>query len=76
VRRRRIEVVVIFFDIFRVIALGTSDAEEPFLQNRVAAVPAGESKTEALVIVADAGDAVFGPAVGAGASIVKGEGIP
>ena len=58
------------------IAFRAGDSEEAFLQDRIDAVPEGERETQALVIVADAGDAVFGPAIGARAGVIVREVIP
>jgi hypothetical protein len=76
VRGGGVEVIVVFFDILAVIALGSAQAEETLFQNRIAAIPEREGETEALVIVADAGDAVFGPTIRSGAGMVVGEIIP
>ncbi len=71
-----IEVIVIFFDVLAVVAFGTSQAEEALFQNGIAAVPESEGETDTLVIVANARDAVFGPAVGARTSVVVREVVP
>ena len=76
VRGSGIQVIVIFFDVLAVIALRAAQAEEALLQNGIASIPEGECKTEALVIVTDAGDPVFGPAIGTRAGVVVGEIIP
>src|ERR1700692_4821639 len=75
-RRRGIEVVIIILDVLTVIAFGPSEAEQALLQDRIAAIPEGESKTKPLVIVTDTGDAILGPAIGARASMIMREVIP
>jgi TRAP-type C4-dicarboxylate transport system permease large subunit len=74
--RRGIEVVIVFLDVLAVIAFGSSQAEQALLQDRIAAIPKGEGKTKALVIVADAGDAVLGPAVGARTGMIVWKIVP
>src|SRR5262249_20762287 len=51
-------------------------AEQPLLEDRVAAVPQRQRQAQALLVVADAGDAVLAPAVGAAAGVVVGEVVP
>ena len=43
---------------------------------RVLAVPEGQAEAEALLVVGNAGDAVFAPAVGARAGVIVGEEVP
>ena len=76
VRRRIVEVEVIFLDVLAVIALRRRQAEEAFLEDRVLAVPEGGGEAEELIAVADAGDAVLAPAVGLAAGEVVGEVAP
>src|SRR5688500_19480499 len=71
-----VEIEIIFFDVFAVIAFTIGQAEVPLLQNGVDAVPQGECKAQALPIVRDAGDAVFAPAIGARARLIMAEIIP
>jgi hypothetical protein len=75
-RWRGIEVVVIFLDVLCVIALRSPQAEQAFLQDRVAAIPKGKGKTKALVIVGNAGNAILGPAVCARAGMIMWKVIP
>ena len=75
-RGRGVEVVVELLDVFAVVAFAAGQPEEPLFEDRVLAVPQGQGKAEALLVVADAGDAVFAPAVGAAAGVVVGEIIP
>ena len=69
-RRQVVEVVVILLDVLAMVAFERSEAEEPLLENRVAAVPECGGEAEELIAVADAGDAVLAPAVGLAASQV------
>ena len=76
VRRRGVEVVVELLDVLAVVALAVGQAEEALLEDRVAAVPQGQRQAEALLVVADAGEAVLAPAVGAAAGVVVREVVP
>jgi hypothetical protein len=64
VRRRAVEVEVVLLDILAVVAFAVGQAEEPFLQDGVLAVPQRQGEAETLVVVRDAGQAVLAPAVG------------
>ena len=64
-RGRRVQIKIIFFDIFAVVALVAGEAEQSFLQDRVTAIPQRQGKTDELVAVANAAQAVFSPAIGA-----------
>src|SRR5262249_16082065 len=50
--------------------------EQPLLENGIVAVPQGQREAEPLLVVGKAGQAVFAPAVGAGAGLVVGEIVP
>src|SRR5262249_7189068 len=67
------QVVVDLLDVLTVVALAVGQAEQALLQDRVVAVPQCQRQAEALLVVADAGDAVLAPAVGAAAGVVMGE---
>ena len=75
-RRRAVEVEVVFLDVLAVIALAVGQAEQALLEDRVLAVPEGQREAEPLLVVGDAGQAVFAPAVGARAGLVVGEVVP
>jgi hypothetical protein len=62
-RRRRIQIKVIFLHVFAVIAFASSQAEQAFLKNRIAPVPQSQLKANLLVPVADAAESVFPPPV-------------
>src|SRR5262245_50281800 len=76
VRRRRIEIEIIFLDVFAVIAFVAGEAEEALLENRVLAVPEGQREADILMAVADTSQAVFAPAVGAAARMVVSQVAP
>ena len=76
VRRRRVEVPPVLLGVLAVVPLGAGEAEDALLQDRVAAVPEREREAERLAVVADAGEAVLAPAVGARAGVVVREEAP
>ena len=58
------------------VAFVAGEAEGPFFQDRVSTVPEGNRETDILVAIANTGETVFVPPVGAGAGLVVGEGFP
>ena len=75
-RRRAVEVEVVLLHILAVIALRIGQAEQPFLQDRVLAVPQGEREAEDLPVVADAAEPVLAPAIGPRPRLVVREVVP
>jgi hypothetical protein len=75
-RRRAVEVEVVFFDVLAVIAFAIGQPEETLLEDRVFPVPEGERKTESLFLVRDAPETILAPAIGPRASMIVGEEIP
>ena len=75
-RGRRVEVEVVFLHVLAVIALVAGQAEDPFFQDGIALVPQRQGETDHLVAVADAGQSIFVPAVGAGTGVVVREIFP
>jgi hypothetical protein len=76
VRRRRVEVEVVFLDVLAVIAFAIGESEQPLLQDRIGAVPQRQRDAQPLPIVGQSRQAVFTPAVGAGARLIVREVIP
>ena len=71
VRGRGVEVIVQLLDVFAVIAFGVGQPEQPFLEDRVLAVPQRQRQAEGIaVVVAESGDAVLAPTIGAAARVV------
>src|ERR1051325_8203910 len=74
--RGRIEVPPVLLGVLAVVALGIAQAEDPLLQDGVASVPEGEGEAEDLGLVADAGQTVLIPAVGAGSRVLVRQVVP
>src|SRR3979490_860109 len=74
--RRRVEVEPVLLGVLAVVALCPGETKDPLFEDRVAAVPKGERETQELPVVADAGETVLVPPVGARASVVVGEEVP
>src|ERR1019366_3836122 len=64
-RGRRIQMEIIFLNIFAVVSFVTCQSEKPLLQNRIPPIPECHRKTNPLQNVANSSDAVFAPSVGA-----------
>ena len=75
-RRRRIKVVIEFLDVLAVIALAVGEAEEAFLQDRVALVPQRERQTQFLLMVGESRDTVLAPAIRAATGVVVWKIVP
>ena len=76
VRGRGIEVVVHLFHVLAVVALRAAQAKQALLQNRVLPVPKPQAEAEQLLVVAEAGQGLLAPAVGAAAGLVVGGVVP
>src|SRR5262245_29797253 len=74
--RRRIEVEVTFLLILAVIAFIAGKPKDTFFQHRIASVPQRHSKTDQLMAIADAGEAVLVPAIGTRSGMVMRERVP
>ena len=75
-RRRGVQVVVQLLHVLAVVTLRPRQAKKAFFQDRVPAVPQGDREAEYLATVADAGEAVLVPAVGARAGLVVRKVVP
>src|SRR5512139_3644159 len=73
---RGVEVIIEFLHVLAVVGFAVGESEQPFLEEGVLLVPQRQSQAQVLVLVAQAGDAVLAPAVGAAARLVVGEVIP
>ena len=76
VRRRVIQVEVAFLDVFAVVAFVVGQTEEPLFEERVATVPKREREADVLMSIAEPGEAVLVPAVGAGSRVIVGKILP
>ena len=71
-----VEVPPVVLDVLTVVGLGPGQPERPLLEDRVAPVPQRQTQAQPLLAVAEAGQAVFAPAVGPGAGVVMGQVVP
>ena len=61
--RAALEMEIVLLDVLAVVALDRGEAEQPFFQDGVVAVPKSWGEDEELIAVAESGDAVLAPAV-------------
>jgi hypothetical protein len=71
-----VQVVIELLAIFAVIALRIGEAKETFFEDRITPVPKGEGETEPLMVIAESGNSIFAPSVGAAAGVIVGKIIP
>jgi hypothetical protein len=76
VARYAVEIIVVFLDVFAMVAFLVGEAKKAFFEKRVALVPEGDRHAEILKPVAESGQAVFVPAINAAAGVVVGEVVP
>ena len=74
--RDRVEVPPVLLDVLAVIALRPGQAEGPLLQDRIAAVPQRQAQAQPLLDVAEPGQAVLAPPVGARPGMVVRQVVP
>src|SRR5262249_17325739 len=67
---------ILFFDVLAMVALGTGQAEQTFLENGVAAIPKGQGEAKPALAVGHAKQAVLAPAVSPAAGLVVCQVIP
>src|SRR6516164_10204871 len=72
-RRKVIDVEVILLDVLTVVAFGVRQAEQALFQDGVPFVPQREGQAQPLLVVADPGQAVLTPPVGAGPRLIMAE---
>src|SRR5260370_34343928 len=75
-RRRGVEVVVKFLNVFAVISLTVRKAEKPLFQNRILPIPKSQTQTKALMVVDQTGNAIFAPTISSTARLVMTEIVP
>src|SRR5205085_5614272 len=71
VRRGRVEIPPVLLRVLAVVPLGSSQPEDSLLQDRIAAVPEGQAQAERLAIVADPGQTILIPAIGARPCVIR-----
>ncbi len=65
-----IEIVIEFLHVLAVVSLVAGEAEKSLLQNGIFSIPERKREAKVLMVVANAQNAVFGPAVGSGACVI------
>ena len=70
---RAVEIPPQLLDVLAVVAFGVGQPEHPLLQDRVLAVPQRQPEAPGLLLVAEAGDGVLAPAIGAPAGVIVGK---
>ena len=76
VRRGRIQVEVVLLHVLPVISLAVGQTEQPFLEDRILAVPQRNREAEQLLLIGDPGESVFAPAISSRARLIVAELIP
>jgi hypothetical protein len=76
VSRCAVEVEIILFHVLPVIGLAVGQAVYPLLEDRVLAIPQCKGKAQSLLVVADPGEAVLTPMIGARAGLIVGKVVP
>src|SRR5262249_8903992 len=75
-RRGRIEVEVVLLHVFAVVSFVAGEAEEPFFEDGIAAIPQCDSEADVLMAIANTAEAIFAPAVGTRAGGIVGKVFP
>ena len=76
VGRRGVEVEVVLLHVLAVVPLAVGQAEQALLQDRILAVPERQREAQQLLVVRDAGQAVFTPSIGTGPRLIVAEVTP
>src|SRR5262249_43612320 len=76
VRRRRVEVEVVFLHVLAVVAFAVGETEQPLLDDGILAVPQRQCEAKELLIIRDSSKAVLAPAIGTGTCLVVAEVVP
>lgn len=74
--RSAVEVVIELLDVFTMVALVARGAKEPLFEDAVLAVPHAQTEAKTVMVVREATNAVFAPAIGPGACMLVGEVSP
>jgi len=73
---RRVQVVVELLDVLVMVSFGSSQTEEALLQDRIAAVPQGQTEAQPRFAIAEAEKSVLPPAIDPRSRVVVGEIVP
>jgi hypothetical protein len=76
VGRRIVKVVKVVLHILTMIPLRVGQPEGPFFEDRILAVPEGSGEAESAIDIAENEQAVFAPAIDAGASMIVRKIVP
>src|SRR4051794_35308010 len=71
-----IEIEIIFFHVLAVIALAVGQPKQPFLEDRVLAIPQRDRKAQKLPIVTVTSQPILAPVVGTRPCVVVGKIVP
>ena len=75
-RGRAVEVEIVFFNVFPVVGLAVRQPEHAFFEDGVFAIPQGYAEAQQLLMIADAGQTILAPVIGAGSRLVMSEVVP
>src|SRR5271156_30580 len=75
-RGRAVEIEVVFLDVFAVVGLAVRQTERSFFEDGVFAIPQGYAETQQLLVIADPGEAILAPVIGARSRLVMGKVVP
>src|SRR5262249_14879434 len=73
---RAIQVKVILLHILAVIALAIGETEQAFFQDWIISVPKRQRETEALMVIANSGEAILAPVISARSGLIVREVSP
>src|ERR1700761_155678 len=76
VRRGAVEVEVVFFKVFAMVALAVRQTERTFFENGIFAIPQGHAETQQLLVIADPSKTILAPVIGARPGLVMSEVVP
>ena len=76
VGRRTVDVEVVLLHIFAVVPLAVGQAEHTLFEYGILPIPQSKGKAQTLLFVAEAGDAILAPVIGARARLIVGKVAP
>ena len=71
-----VDVEVVLLDVLTVVPLAVGEPKQSLFENRVPLVPQCQGKTKSLLVIADAAEPIFTPAVSPRARLIMGEIVP